>query len=203
MHKALIVVDVQNDFCPGGSLAVADGDIVAERITRWLRAGRERYELVVATMDWHPAPGELPAFGHFSDDPDYETTWPPHCVRRTVGAELHPNLVLPRGSVVIRKGQDDAAYSGFEGRDDAGRTLAEILGRRAIDAVDVVGLATDYCVKATAMDAKALGLTVRVLSSMVAGVAPEATRRAVDEMQAAGIEVTEPSPSDARPQLLG
>ena len=202
MRKALIVVDVQNDFCPGGSLAVDDGDVVATRITQWLESGRERYLVVVATMDWHPAPGNIPAFGHFSDAPDYATTWPPHCVQGTAGAELHPNLVLPSGSVVVRKGQVAAAYSGFEGRDDTGSPLAEILRREGIDTVDVVGLATDYCVKATAMDAKALGLTVGVLTSMVAGVAPASARRALDEMQTVGIEVTEGSPGGACPRHL-
>lgn len=202
MRKALIVVDVQNDFCPGGSLAIEDGDVVAERITQWLETGRERYLVVVATMDWHPAPGNIPTFGHFSDDPDYATTWPPHCVQGTAGAELHPNLVLPPGSVVVRKGQVAAAYSGFEGRDDAGSPLAEILRREGIDAVDVVGLATDYCVKATAMDAKARGLTVEVLTSMVAGVAPASARRALDEMQTVGIEVTDGSPGGACPRHL-
>ena len=201
--QALIVVDVQNDFCPGGSLAVATGDIVASRITEWLRSGTERYELVVATMDWHPAPGEVPSFAHFADRPDFATTWPAHCVHGTPGAQLHPSLVLPPGSVVVRKGQSDAAYSGFEGCDEAQRSLAEILVRERIAAVDVVGLATDHCVKATAMDARAWGLTVRVLTPMVAGVAVESTERALDEMRVAGIEITDATPDDGHPPPRG
>jgi nicotinamidase/pyrazinamidase len=191
MSRALIVVDVQNDFCPGGSLAVEGGDVVASRITDWLQEARGGYELVVATMDWHPSVAEVPSFGHFSVTPDFASTWPAHCVRGTVGAELHPNLVLPAGAVVVRKGQRDAAYSGFEARDDAGRSLADILRRHDIAAVDIVGLATDYCVKATAVDAAQRGLSVRVLSWLTAGVAPGSTQRAVEELRSAGIEVAE------------
>ena len=189
MRRALIVVDVQNDFCPGGSLAVEDGDIVASRISQWLVSGDEHYDRVVATTDWHPPPGGPEPFDHFSDNPDYANTWPPHCVQGTAGAELHPNLSLPADTVIVRKGQTAAAYSGFEGHDEQQRPLAELLRREGIDTVDVVGLATDYCVKATAMDAKAKGLSVRVLSQLVAGVAPPSSERALDEMRAAGIAV--------------
>ena len=151
MQRALIVVDVQNDFCPGGSLAVDEGDAVASRISDWIKSGAERYALVVATMDWHPPPGSPQPFSHFSDHPDYVATWPPHCVAGTPGAELHPDLSLPHGTVIIRKGQDAAAYSGFDGHDDRLRPLAEVLRLGGVDAVDVVGLATDYCVRATAI----------------------------------------------------
>ena len=190
MRRALIVVDVQNDFCPGGSLAVEDGDVVAARVTRWLESAGDDYELVVATMDWHPAPRKRSGFAHFSTTPDYVTSWPPHCVHGSVGAELHPNLVLPSDTVIVRKGQSDAAYSGFEGHDDTGTSLAEILRRQRIDAVDIVGLATDYCVRATALDAAQFGLSVRVLSTLTAGVQPGSTRDALDEMEAMGIEIT-------------
>lgn len=189
MRRALIVVDVQNDFSPGGSLAVNGGDEVASRISRWIESGQERYAQVVATMDWHPPPGGPEPFAHFSDDPDYVTTWPPHCVAGTAGAELHPNLRLPDGAVIVRKGQDAAAYSGFDGHDDRHRSLAEVLRLCGVDAVDIVGLATDYCVKATAMDATANGLSVRVLSSMIAGVAPDSAQRALDQMCAAGVSI--------------
>lgn len=189
MRRALIVVDVQNDFCPGGSLAVEEGDTVASRISQWLVSGDEHYELVVATMDWHPPPGGPVPFDHFSDNPDYANTWPPHCVQGTAGAELHPNLSLPTNTVIVRKGQTEAAYSGFEGHDEHQRPLAELLRREGIDTVDVVGLATDYCVKASAMDAKTQGLSVRVLSRMIAGVAPDSAERALNEMRAAGIGV--------------
>ena len=189
MGTGLIVVDVQNDFCPGGSLAVAEGDRVASGISRWLASGAVHYELVVATMDWHPQPGGPDPFDHFSPTPDFARTWPPHCVQGTAGAELHADLVLPEGSVVVRKGQQGAAYSGFEGHDEHHRPLAELLRAKGIDAVDVVGLATDYCVKATALDAKAQGLSVRVLSDLVAGVAADSSALALDELRGAGILV--------------
>ena len=155
-----------------------------------MATARQQYHLVVATVDWHPSSAELSSFDHFSASPDFVATWPPHCVRGTFGAELHANLVLPDEAVVVRKGQHSAAYSGFEGSDDDGRRLDEILRAAAIDSVDVVGLATDYCVKATALDAAHCGLSVRVLSSMTAGVAPASTTLALDEMRAAGIQVT-------------
>jgi nicotinamidase/pyrazinamidase len=195
MGRALIVVDVQNDFCPGGSLAVEGGDAVASRITRWLDSSRDSYDLVVATMDWHPAPTDAPSFGHFSANPDHVTTWPAHCVNGTVGAELHPNLVLPADAVLLCKGEHDAAYSGFEAHDDEGRSLADILRRDDVAAVDIVGLATDYCVRATALDAVQSGLSVRVLAWLTAGVARESTERALEEMRAAGIEVIDGIPS--------
>jgi nicotinamidase/pyrazinamidase len=188
-RKALIVVDVQNDFCPGGSLAVGHGDEVATRISRWIESGSEHYDEVIATMDWHPSPAGGAPFAHFSDEPDYVNTWPPHCVQGTKGAALHPNLALPADSTVVRKGQHAAAYSGFEGHDEKGRSLNEILDDDRIDAVDVVGLATDYCVKATALDAKAAGLSVRVLTPLSAGVAPDSSERALAELRAAGIAV--------------
>ena len=189
MGRALIVVDVQNDFCPGGSLAVADGARVASTISRWLASGAVHYALVAATMDWHPQPGGPDPFDHFSPTPDYARTWPPHCVQGTAGAERHADLVLPEGSVVVRKGQHGAAYSGFEGHDEQHRPLAELLRGRGIDAVDVVGLATDYCVKATTLDAKAQGFAVRVLSGLVAGVAADSSARALDELRRVGILV--------------
>jgi nicotinamidase/pyrazinamidase len=191
VRRALIVVDVQNDFCPGGSLAVAGGDTVAARISEWLRSGAEQYAVVVATVDWHPSPLDQVPFAHFSHEPNFVDTWPPHCVQGTHGARLHPDLSLPDGAIVVRKGQTAAAYSGFEGCDEHGTGLAEILRRDGIDAVDVVGLATDYCVRATAMDASAQGRSVRVLGDMVAGVAAESTERALGEMRATGIVIVE------------
>lgn len=188
MSRALIVVDVQNDFCPGGSLAVAGGDDVAARITDHLVVNRADYDAVVATMDWHPSPDVVAAFDHFSATPDYVHTWPPHCVEGTPGAEFHENLTLPEGTIVVRKGQRSAAYSGFEGYDERDTPLERILGDRGIDEVDVVGLATDYCVAATALDARAIGLSVRVLGRAVAGVAADTTEEAVARMRAAGIE---------------
>jgi nicotinamidase/pyrazinamidase len=191
MRRALIVVDVQSDFCPDGSLAVPGGDIVATRISEWIGSSRERYELVVATMDWHPPPDGPRPFAHFSNDPDYTTAWPPHCVADTTGAELHPNLSLPADTIIIRKGQNAAAYSGFEGNDVQQRPLAKVMRLNGIDCVDIVGLATDDCVKATAVDAWAHGLAVRVLSPMIAGVSLDSTERALEEMGAIGVTVTE------------
>jgi nicotinamidase/pyrazinamidase len=190
VRRALVVVDVQNDFCPGGSLAVADGDRVAARISEWIGgSGAGRYELVVATMDWHPRPDRHPDFEHFAVEPDYVDTWPAHCVEGTRGAELHPLLELPEAAVVVRKGQASAAYSGFEGTDGRGTPLARLLADAGVDAIDVVGLATDYCVRATALDSRALGYDVRVLAPMVAGVAEATTEAALAELRAAGVEV--------------
>jgi nicotinamidase/pyrazinamidase len=186
MGRALVVVDVQNDFCPGGSLPVADGDGVAARITALLAAEPGAYDLVVATMDWHPQPDARAPFPHFAADPDYRSTWPVHCVQGTHGAELHAALALPPSTIVVRKGQHDAAYSGFEARDDDGTPLAEVLRQRDITAIDVAGLATDYCVRATVLDALASGLSVRVLAPLVAGVAAGTTEQALAEMGAAG-----------------
>jgi nicotinamidase/pyrazinamidase len=188
-RRALIVVDVQNDFCPGGSLAVTGGDSVATGITSWIASRGSEYALIVATMDWHPAPGEKDGFDHFAAQPDFRHTWPPHCVHGTAGAELHPNLLLPSTARFVRKGQRAAAYSAFEGRDDGGRTLIELLRGAGITAVDIVGLATDYCVQATALDAREHGLDVRVLVDLIAGVAAESSQRALDGMVHAGITV--------------
>jgi len=179
-----VVVDVQNDFCEGGSLAVAGGAEVARRITAHLRAHRGDYAFVVATRDWHEDPG-----AHFSATPDFRDSWPPHCVAGTEGAAFHPALDATGIDAVVSKGRRSAAYSGFEGADDAGEDLAGLLAARAIAAVDVCGLATDYCVRATALDAVARGLRTRVLADLSAGVAAETSREAVDELTAAGVEV--------------
>ena len=185
------MVDVQNDFCPGGALPVPGGNLVADRISEYLSSHPDSYDIVVASMDWHPGPVELPEFEHFSKEPDFQTTWPPHCVKGTVGAELHPDLVLPEDTAIVHKGQRSAAYSAFEGRDAQGRTLSEILARQNVDRIDVVGLATDYCVAATAKDASRQGLDVRVPRWATAGVAEESTNRALEEMRACGIDIVE------------
>ena len=144
---------------------------------------------MVATRDWHPSPDQEPGFAHFAAEPDWVDTWPAHCVAGTAGAEPHPALALPDGAVIVRKGQRAAAYSGFEGHDQAGRPLGTVLADRSIDTVDVVGLATDHCVRATALDAAARGLTVEVLAPLVAGVAPATTERALAELRAAGVTI--------------
>ncbi|HEY2281340.1 MAG TPA: isochorismatase family protein, partial [Streptosporangiaceae bacterium] len=146
--RALIVVDVQNDFCEGGSLAVPGGAFVARSISERLITGADEYAHVVATQDHHIDPG-----AHFSDHPDFADTWPPHCVATTPGAEFHPDLDVSRVEAVFRKGEHAAAYSGFEGIDAAGTPLADWLRQRGVTDVDIVGIATDYCVRATAADA--------------------------------------------------
>ncbi|MCS3780560.1 isochorismatase family protein [Tsukamurella ocularis] len=181
MTTALIVVDVQNDFCEGGSLAVAGGAQVARRIHDDLL---ESYPVIAATRDWHVDPG-----AHFSASPDFVDSWPVHCRARTEGAQFHPNLRLPVRVPVFSKGAYSAAYSGFEAHDTDGAVLAEWLAARGVSSVDVVGIATDYCVRATALDALAAGLTVRVLADYTAGVAEESTRAALAEFAAAGITV--------------
>lgn len=182
--RALIVVDVQNDFCEGGSLAVTGGSAVARAITAVL-AGEHGYDHIVATKDFHIDPGE-----HFSDAPDYRVSWPRHCVAETPGAAFHPDLDASAVEAVFKKGQHSAAYSGFEGYDDSGTTLADWLRQRDVTAVDVVGIATDYCVAATAADAVRAGLATRVLTDLTVGVAPESTATAIDELRSAGVEVS-------------
>lgn len=184
MKRALIVVDVQNDFI-SGSLAVEGGDDVAQEISEWIAAFGDDYSLVVASQDWHPR-GE---FDHFSDDPNYDTTWPPHCVQDTEGADFHPDLKLPTARTrYVRKGQSSAAYSAFEGTDNLSHnTLDQLLKHYEIEAVDVVGIATDFCVKATALDAAALGYATSVLLPLTAGVASESTVAALSALEASGV----------------
>ncbi|MEU8134139.1 isochorismatase family protein [Streptodolium elevatio] len=202
MTRALIVVDVQNDFCEGGSLAVGGGAGVAEAIRDHVAhnaaeqppdpahvpGGATAYAHVVATRDHHVDPGP-----HFSDSPDYVGSWPVHCVAGTPGAAFHPAFApaVERGEVeeVFSKGAHAAAYSGFEGAADDGSSLADWLRARGVTDVDVVGIATDHCVRATALDAAREGFGTRVLLAMTAGVAAPTTQRAVDEMRDAGIEL--------------
>ncbi|MDY6869698.1 MAG: isochorismatase family protein [Actinomycetota bacterium] len=182
--RALIVVDVQNDFCEGGSLAVTGGAAVARRISDVLANGTDRYDHIVATKDFHIAPGE-----HFSDTPDYRVSWPRHCVVGTDGAEFHPDLDPSPVEAVFTKGEYSAAYSGFEGSDASGMPLADWLRDRGVDEVDIVGIATDYCVRATAADAAAAGFTTRVLLDLTAGVAEDSTADAVRALRGAGVAV--------------
>ena len=186
MAKALIVVDVQNDFCEGGSLAVAGGAEVAFRIGGLLHAWQEtdvadrEYDVVVATQDHHIEPGH-----HFSEDPDFVDSWPHHCVVGSDGAAFHPNLDPQPFHAIFRKGQYAAAYSGFDGKDPDGVPLADWLRSHGVTEVDVCGLATDYCVRATVLDARKQGFETRVLTDMVAGVAADSTERAFEEMRSA------------------
>ena len=184
-RRALIVVDVQPTFCEGGALAVAGGNAVAERIATYLSSRRDEYDLVVTTQDWHIDPGS-----HFSKAPDFIDTWPVHGVAGTDEARLHPALDGLVADAAVKKGQYAAAYSGFEGVDDDGRGLADILRAADIEAVDVVGLAESHCVKDTALDAAAQGYRVRVLTDLTEPVSPELGRAARDDMRAAGVELT-------------
>ncbi|MFN8071074.1 MAG: nicotinamidase [Mycobacterium sp.] len=180
--RALIIVDVQNDFCEGGSLAVAGGAAVARAINELL-ARDHGYDHIVATQDHHVDPG-----GHFSDSPDFVDSWPRHCVAGTPGAEFQPQLHTGAIEAVFHKGEYAAAYSGFEGAAD-GVKLAEWLTDRGVDEVDIVGIATDYCVRATAEDAVRAGFTTRVLTDLTAGVAPESTAAALAGMRSAGVQL--------------
>jgi len=182
--RALIIVDVQNDFCEGGSLAVAGGAAVARAVSERL-AGEHGYGHVVATKDFHIDPA-----GHFSDHPDYAASWPPHCVADTPGAEFHPNLDISAVEAVFRKGRHSAAFSGFEGVDDDGTPLGDWLRGHDVDEVDVVGIATDYCVHATAADAARAGFATRVLLDLTAGVSPASTAEAIADLRAGGVELT-------------
>ncbi len=183
MTRALVVVDVQNDFCEGGSLAVAGGADVAAAISRHVRAHAADYAHVVATRDHHVDPG-----GHFAEEPDYLETWPAHCVVGTDGVELHPRLEREPIEAVFDKGHHSAAYSGFEGAAD-GVPLAEWLRSRGVDAVDVVGIATDHCVRATALDAVGEGFTTRVLLPLTAGVSAATTDAALEQLRTAGVQL--------------
>jgi nicotinamidase/pyrazinamidase len=202
LARALLVVDVQNDFCEGGSLAVAGGAAVAAAITGYLNSPAVReYAHIVATQDHHINPGS-----HFSAHPDYVDSWPPHCVAGTPGAAFHPDLDTSPFEEVFLKGEHAAAYSGFEGVSSGfaaateqppdgavplavGRPLAEWLRARGVTAVDIAGIATDYCVRQTAADATRLGFAVRVLIDLTSGVGADTTAEAVQEMRANGAEL--------------
>jgi nicotinamidase/pyrazinamidase len=205
MSRALIIVDVQNDFCEGGTLAVEGGADVAAAITEYVDANQQHFDHIVATQDWHIEPGD-----HFSDDPDMVDSWPPHCRARSKGAELHEDLDPEYIQAYFRKGQYTAAYSGFEGvlapEDDvptgdlkAGAAVEEVLDEDAIGLDDwlqshdvedvvIVGLATDYCVKATALDAVQAGYNTTVIAGLTAGIAGDLSDT-FGEMEAAGVDV--------------
>ncbi len=182
MTLAVLVVDVQNDFCEGGSLAVAGGTEVARNISRRLSEGG--YEHVIATRDHHIDPG-----AHFAENPDYRTSWPAHCVVGTPGVALHPDLDTTPIEAVFDKGEYAAAYSGFEGV-HGGEPLESWLRTRGVDSVEIVGIATDHCVRATALDAARLGFATTVRLDLTAGVAPSTVSSALDELRRAGVELT-------------
>jgi nicotinamidase/pyrazinamidase len=188
MPRALLVIDVQNDFCEGGALAVAGGAAVAGKIGKFLES--TKYDLVVASRDWHDADNNNS--GHFADsgvEPNYKTNWPVHCVAETNGAQYHPNLNTEAIGEHIFKGQGQNGYSIYEGFTKGGQSFDELLNAHQIDEVDVVGIATDHCVLASALDSKSHGLKVRVISSLTAGVSEVTTEAAIDQMIDSGIEV--------------
>lgn len=178
---ALIVVDVQNDFCEGGSLAVAGGAAVAAEVSALYGS----YSHVVATRDYHIDPG-----AHFSETPDFVDTWPVHCRAGTPGASFHPSLDVGGLQAVFSKGEYAAAYSGFEGAAPDGTTLADWLRAHDVSDVDVVGIATDHCVRATALDAAEAGFRTRVLLDLTAGVAAATVDSALARLRDAGVTLT-------------
>lgn len=190
MNRALIIVDVQNDFCEGGALAVEGGAAVARSVAGLVGADRagSRYRYVVATKDWHVDPGD-----HFAAEgsaPNFVDTWPVHCVASSPGAELHPDLDVTLDEVFL-KGRYTASYTGFDGTAAGDETtpLGSWLSERDVEAVDVVGLATDHCVRATALDARRAGFETAVLLEHCAGVAVPTTEAALSKMAAAGVTV--------------
>ena len=191
--RALLIVDVQNDFCPGGSLATSQENHVAELIAAHQISHSRSYDLQVATQDWHINPGD-----HFSDNPDFVDSWPVHCVVGTGGAAFHNAIHDDALDAVFRKGEYSAAYSGFEGHksDDEEASLAGWLRENSIKDLDVVGIATDYCVRATVLDALKEGFNVRVLEEMCAGVDADSADAALEEMAAAGAEIVGPDSTD-------
>ncbi|GAB4004898.1 isochorismatase family protein [Nocardioides ultimimeridianus] len=191
--KALIVVDVQNDFVEGGSLGVAGGKDVATAITAHLAVHAAEYAVIAASRDWHHAPvdGETNG-GHFAapgTDPDYTSTWPVHCVSGEHGSAYAPELDTGDVTHHITKGMGVPAYSAFDGVTESGERLADVLRDAGVTDVDVTGIATDYCVRATALDARAAGFGVRLLAGLHAGVAPETSEAALSDLAAAGVEV--------------
>ena len=192
MARALIIVDVQNDFCEGGSLAVTGGAAVAAGVTRHLAEHGDRYDHVVATRDLHVDPGE-----HFdAEDPDFRVSFPPHCRAETAGASFHPALDVRRIEEVFSKGRFEAAFSGFDGwaglrgEETDGPRLSQWLRDRDVDEVEVCGIATDFCVRATALDAAAAGLATTVLTHLVAAVDADATDTVLDELRAHGVKTS-------------
>jgi len=189
MSRALFIIDVQNDFTEGGALGVDGGAAVAAGITAYLDSHPGRYAHVFASRDWHD--GTNDNGGHFATGaPDFVDTWPRHCVAGTPGAEYHPDLDASRIDIHVRKGQGKPAYSIFEGTTDAAATVPATLTALGVTDVDVVGIATDYCVRASALDALEAGLNVHVLTDLVAGVAADTSSAALAELERAGATVS-------------
>ncbi len=189
--RALVVVDVQNDFVEGGSLGVTGGRDVATRISEHLAAHAADYAVIAASRDWHHAPDDGDTnSGHFAapgEEPDFATTWPVHCVSDGPGSDYAPELAIDAVTHHVRKGQGVPAYSAFEGVTDDGMALADVLRTAGVTDVDIAGIATDHCVRATALDARREGFAVRLLDGLHAGVAPDTSEAALAEMAQAGV----------------
>ncbi|MRH29430.1 isochorismatase family protein [Microbacterium sp. SYP-A9085] len=188
MGTALFIVDVQNDFTEGGALGVEGGDAVAQGISRMLLAHAADYDIIVASRDWHDPDSDNG--GHFArGEPDHVQTWPVHCVAGSAGADYDPGLDVASVTHHVKKGQGSPAYSLFEGTTDDGTTVEELLDRYGIVDIDVTGIATDYCVRASALDAIARGRHVRVFTDLVAGVDAGSSDAALAELAHAGAEL--------------
>ncbi|MGV8876408.1 MAG: isochorismatase family protein [Rhodoglobus sp.] len=197
MISALFIVDVQQDFTEGGSLSVSGGAAIAAAITTFLWANAEKYCVVIGSRDWHDADGDNG--GHFAStaEPDFRETWPSHCVAGTPGADYHPALNTEQITMHVRKGQGVPAYSIFEATCDDGETVPALLDRLGVEHIDIVGIATDYCVLASAMDAVASGRTVTVRTDLIAGVDPHSSAAALATMKKAGITLDPDIDSDS------
>jgi nicotinamidase/pyrazinamidase len=184
MTRALIVADPQRDFCEGGSLGVTGGAAAVSRIDSLLKSDHG-YTYLIASRDHHIDPGL-----HFAAEPDFVDSWPPHCVVGSPGSEFHDNLTFRDFSAVFYKGQYAPAYSAFEGVTAEGKELSTWLRDRGVDQVDVCGIATDYCVRATALDAVSEGFETTVLMDLTAAVAPNRVPAISTELTAAGVTIT-------------
>lgn len=189
MTRALFIVDVQNDFTEGGALGVTGGDAVAEGISAHLAAHADDYALIVASRDWHDPDSDNGGHIALEGAPDFVDTWPVHCIAGTEGAEYDPGLDTASITHHVKKGQGKPAYSLFEGETDAGESVGELLTELGVTDADVTGIATDHCVRASALDAISHGIHVRVLTSLVAGVAPEPSEAALAELAHAGADL--------------
>jgi nicotinamidase/pyrazinamidase len=188
--KAFIIVDVQNDFCEGGSLACSGGAQVASAISSFLKSEGQQFDFVIASRDWHDPDNDNGGhFAHSGKAPDFVDTWPPHCVAGSFGAKYHANLDIDLIDFHIQKGQGKPAYSIFEGTTPEGEAFADLLNRLDVTEVEIGGIATDYCVLASALDANKAGLSVAVRSDLCAGVAAESTGAALRLLTASSIEV--------------
>jgi nicotinamidase/pyrazinamidase len=188
VNRALIVVDVQNDFTEGGALACAGGAVTAKSITEFITGHSDDYTVIVASRDWHDA--ESDNLGHFSESPDFVDSWPPHCVAGSQGAEYHPDFDANQATVHVMKGQGAPAYSAFEGVTENGKTLGEVLRDAGIEAVDIVGIATDFCVHATARDALEQSFSVTVKANLCVGVSTGGSLDALSDLSRKGATIS-------------